>query len=130
MYDELVNALRICADGENCDHCAKWDIKQNGGRNACEYAICTDAADAIEELSRENESLAKSVNEANEILRRRRRWIPVTERLPDDDTHVLGWDGKRVRFVYVVTDLVFDAFAGKEGITHWMPLPEPPEEET
>lgn len=48
--DELVKSLRICADGENCDQCAKWDIKQNGGRNACEYAICTEAADAIEEL--------------------------------------------------------------------------------
>ena len=35
---------------------------------------------ALDELTRENESLAKSVNEASEILRR--RWIPVTERLP------------------------------------------------
>ena len=41
-----------------------------------------EAADAIEELTRENESLAKSVNEASEMLRR--RWIPVTERLPEE----------------------------------------------
>ena len=37
--------------GERCDKCGKWEVKQNGGRNACEYAICTEAADAIEELS-------------------------------------------------------------------------------
>lgn len=49
--DELVKSLRICADGEHCDQCAKWDIKQNGGRNACEYAICTEAANAIAELN-------------------------------------------------------------------------------
>lgn len=50
MYDELVKDLRICAEGEHCDKCGKWEMKQNGGRNACEYAICTEAADAIEEL--------------------------------------------------------------------------------
>lgn len=52
MYDELVSSLRICAEGVHCDKCAKWEIKQNGGRNACEFAICTEAADAIEELVR------------------------------------------------------------------------------
>ena len=50
MYEELLKSLRICADGEHCDQCTKWSIKQNGVRNACEYQICTEAADAIEEI--------------------------------------------------------------------------------
>lgn len=93
MYDELVKALRICEDGEHCGLCPKWDDKQNGGMNVCLTAICKEAADAIEELSRENESLAKSVNEASEILRK--RWIPVTERLPEEmDRSCGGWSAE------------------------------------
>ena len=66
MYEERIKALRNVSEYDSG------------------YAkLMYDAADAIEELSRENESLAKSVNEASEILRR--RWIPVTERLPECD---------------------------------------------
>ena len=56
--------------------------------------LCKEAADAIEELSRENESLAKSVNEASEILRK--RWIPVTEQAPEKEDMVIfyyAWTG-------------------------------------
>lgn len=52
MYDELVRSLRICAEGEHCDKCTKWEAKQNGGLNVCQTALCKEAADAIEELSR------------------------------------------------------------------------------
>ena len=66
-----------------------------------------------------------------------RRWIPVTERLPERDVQVLGWykdnpfsqyrpevvawNGNGWIFVYAhryVTD-----------VTHWMPLPQPLKEE-
>lgn len=52
MYDELVRSLRICAEGEHCDKCTKWEAKQNGGLNVCLTALCKEAADAIEELMR------------------------------------------------------------------------------
>lgn len=67
------------------------------------------AADAIEELSKP-------------------RWIPVTERLPEKHERVLV-HSKRVK---MKTD-----FINNDGkwyttplVTHWMPLPEPPKEET
>ena len=113
MYDELVNALRVCADGEHCIKCSKWELKLNAGRNACEFAICTEAADAIEELSKP-------------------RWIPVTERLPRDRQFVLVYcgDNKRIRPSdrFDVAILLGDSIFTSLGVTHWMPLPEPPKE--
>lgn len=65
MYDELIARLREKAGAFDYD--GRPDI-------ACDYE---QAADAIEELSRENKSLAKRVNEASEVLRK--HWIPVME---------------------------------------------------
>ena len=55
----LVKSLRICAEGEHCDKCGKWELKQNGGRNVCEFAILSEAADAIEELSKYAETMMR-----------------------------------------------------------------------
>ena len=65
-----------------------------------------------------------------------RRWIPVTERLPERDVQVLGWykdnpfsqyrhevvawNGNGWVFVY--------AHRYVTNVTHWMPLPDAPEE--
>lgn len=54
MYDELVRSLRICAEGEHCDKCTKWEAKQNGGLNVCQTALCKEAADAIENLEKQH----------------------------------------------------------------------------
>ena len=54
-----------------------------------------------------------------------RRWIPVTERLPDIGIEVLVYsedDGICVDYY------VGDSF-GYFDVTHWMPLPEPPKGE-
>lgn len=117
-------------------------------------SLISQAADAIDELTRENESLAKSVNEASEILRR--RWIPVTERLPEDGSLVgklIADSDGCIRIASqcavitlsggktVYTDLIdLVSFLAKDTpttewedcthITHWMPLPEPPKEES
>ena len=76
-------------------------------------------------------------------------WIPVTERLPDDEQEVLviahGWDG---RLVYVGSRKRVEAqkswltgitnkssewslwgwYLKEPMVTHWMPMPEPPKE--
>jgi hypothetical protein len=85
MYDELIKALRDPAHSLDCEFCdSRYCHPDRKGYGKC---IIVKAADAIAELSRENESLAKSVNEASEILRK--RWIPVTERLPQTNADKL-----------------------------------------
>jgi len=61
-------------------------------------------------------------------LRAERRWIPVEERLPEDNEWVLGadrcWRGHPYRawlYHHALRDLFVYEFS------HWMPLPEPPE---
>ena len=50
------------------------------------------AADAIEELVKENESLAVDLADSNERRKKKRKpqWIPVTEQLPESGVHVLA----------------------------------------
>ena len=81
---------------------------------------------------------------ANELLQKeqeKHRWIPVTERLPDPnddgDYVIVCATEKNDRIDYqnaVIMAFVCDeGFVDTEmdfvltGVTHWMPLPEPPE---
>ena len=66
------------------------------------------------------------------------RWIPCSERLPEDDREVLACSGKDVFIahcegeywaVYLLNteDDCYEQHVVK--VTHWMPLPEPPKME-
>ena len=56
MYNELIDALRLCADEceEDCERCAYY-------KHGCMVKMMNDAADAIERLMAEIEQL-KSAN--------------------------------------------------------------------
>ena len=62
------------------------------------------------------------------------KWIPVTERLPKNFISVLGYmtdagDFPPVRECYTVGNaFFFPALGDVHPVSHWMPLPEPPEE--
>lgn len=62
-------------------------------------------------------------------------WIPVTERLPKIHTNVLVYRPKMATNI-MVSYFGYDRFCdgavdiwGNKVITHWMPLPQPPEGE-
>ena len=116
MYDELINGLREDAEWAESN---VW------------YAPITlsdhlkQAADAIEVLSK---------------VEKTTQWIPVAERLPIFDKVVQITDGINVGHGYLegvrstagVVYMWQSPFCDidEEHITHWMPLPEPPKEET
>lgn len=116
--EEIVKALRYCADGESCIDC----IYPNMG---LPYLPCyqkdKDAADLIEAQAAEIENMKAQVP----------RWIPVEERLPEQDVPVLARfeDGRIPR---QSPDIVlwnghgwmhWHLHRNVCGITHWMPLP-------
>ena len=116
--EEIVQALRYCANGESCIDCIYTNI-------GLPYLPCyqkdKDAADLIEAQAAEIEKLKAQVP----------RWIPVEECLPEQDVPVLAWfeDGLISR---QSPDIVLWNGRGWMhvhlhrnvcGITHWMPLP-------
>ena len=140
---EIVQALRCCAYGTRCEKCPARDEPD------CIDATNSRAAAAIERLTAENAA-----------LREKQRWIPVTERLPEERALVnVVWVNrvpepyyKKIKGVpfsdtacfyrenwYWDSPVVLDLLAeyGEDNldlvddaveITHWMPLPEVPEE--
>ena len=70
-------------------------------------------------------------------LREQSQWISVKERLPETYTNVIvlhenGHTGIEWRYkhspCYKTANFLFDPLYGE--VTHWMPLPEPPKEDT
>ena len=125
--DEIVKALRACGRRScgDCPYCKRLD---------CD-TMSFDAADLIEQQAARIAELEAKVP----------RWIPVTERLPENGVPVLvnyigNNSGKyHPDAIAVWTDYgcfwwegsLEDCYAEVAmPITHWMPLPGWPEEET
>lgn len=116
---EIVQALRCCADGE-CKDCAMHEDTQR-----CQENILLRAADLIERLTAENAALREKAPQ----------WISVEERRPEPGKRVLATDGVFVGEAYRTsadTWRRYDGIAMRDClgsiVTHWMPLPEAPEE--
>ena len=138
----LVNTLREHAEWQRGN---EWETPITLGDDLVEAADRIANQDThilalqkeIEGLRTQNEQLrgaaALVAKESAELLER--RWIPVTERLPEDPVK------KVLVFVPHTHGNIVDAgrYLGADGwvlegwyltqnaVTHWMPLPEPPE---
>ncbi len=140
MHEELVARVRY--------HIEK--AKFCGLENHEATQLLKEAADAIEELRRENELIKMDFESADSayvaLLPLIPRWIPVMERLPGIDTTVLLFDPEEGDCLLAQLTVTSEDEDGKnywwvdkdenlvpfEAYTHWMPisLPEPPKEET
>jgi len=144
MYEDLVNLARYCAEKDACINCPVGGCQGTTG-------IMNHLADAIEELQQTVKHYKGCSDdwykEACDYKAMLPRWIPVTEQkppLPEDEdvcyVQVIGAvkgkkeaepvlysrayrlrDWKRVRIERFVGD------GEVLEVTHWMPMPEPPE---
>lgn len=98
------------------------------------------ADSAMEGLLAENESLQNQLIQRNDELLKLReqvpRWISAAERMPEENSTVLVYRPGMVRTILLVHygkrwengDVKSTEAGFKNGaISHWMPLPEPPE---
>ena len=156
-YTELSKSLRICGEwgtevripGEpsECDGCSYYNADKDECKSWDEPGrkehLLLDAADAIEHLLK----LYKSAESDHEDMRNafiaeveKHRWIPVEEKLPDFEGAVLCMrksythPGMRYQEIMYGDENGFSnvdsIYAEPGNVTHWMPLPYPPKEET
>lgn len=137
MYDELKERCRACSQGciypSKCSYFDKPPLK-------CMRQLLSEAADAIEELQKavyfhkyNSEFWEDKYNSLAD-----EKWIPVTERLPKEGEFALVYgdlypnkhDGGVIAVSKRVDWNYWQGFGRERDITHWMPLPEPPKEET
>lgn len=70
---------------------------------------------------------AKVLREAAELLKAAPEWISVTDKLPEDNGHYLC----ALTFGLVVIDTWYAGeWVNGGNVTHWMPLPKLPKEES
>lgn len=80
---------------------------------------------ALLKIETQNERIAE--------LEAERRWIPVSERLPEEGQIVIGWNWVSQTVAVVRYHKLTDKFCeywrgGHMKIIYWQPLPQPPKE--
>lgn len=125
--EEIKKGLECCGADEPCEECCPYHPEVN----SCIEMIARDALFYIRQLENQIADLGKKVP----------KWIDVDERLPDKNENVLiaanGYVHSAAYYEYSdgmafsteTGDDIFCAGHGKDKVTHWMPLPEPPKEE-
>lgn len=129
---ELIKALRDCTNKCDCATCEYRNVSDEFGGGFCFDVLTDRAADQIEEQDAEIKALWDKVPE----------WIPVSERLPEPEKMVLLIVSGKIKNISFVDAYELGEFDTDEGwilemwpewkdpkVTHWMPLPELPEEE-
>lgn len=126
--EEIIQVLRICATHieKGCGLCPQMKYVR------CTERLADEAITMIEHLTAEN---AKAEAERDALREKVPQWISVEDRRPKTGTRVLATDGVFVGEAYRTsadTWRRYDGIAMRDCIgsvvTHWMPLPEAPEE--
>ena len=106
--------------------------KLSGQGSEYRRTVCRQAAEKLEELTVGADAHIGPPSSApvgaDAHIGPNQRWIPVTERLPEGMKDVLvirAHGDPDIEFLFHDGTWVGDT-EGKQDVTHWMPLPEPP----
>jgi len=89
--------------------------------------VCNDCGASAKSIVDWNtRPIEDALNKRIAELEAARRWIPVGERLPEEKQNVLALDRTGTAYHWEYSKCLSNIFVGY--YTHWMPLPEPPEE--
>lgn len=136
----LRNMLETCADisGTKDTICQEMCCPYDDD-NCCHETILMGALALIERLESEHEEFERLESERDEALAKVPKWISVKERLPVKKYRVIvrtghnlvttGWRSYHVDVKGGELWEVDEAHNYRNDVTHWMPLPQPPEEE-
>ena len=131
--DEIKKGMECCTRQENCDVCPyqACNAQLRGyDEPMCISRLLTDVHEYIRKLEYRCEYFADWIHD---MAMEEPRWISVEERLPDNDIQYLTYTTARECVVCYYNgdgDWISDwASNDSPDVTHWMPLPEPPEEE-
>ena len=107
-------------------------LRKNADENPCQFACeeCNEADCLTPVLRTTADLIEQQAARIAELEAKVPRWISVTEKIPPDQEEVLVLTRSKnsVRNVdkgYWAIDHFIHR--GRAGVTHWMPLPEPPE---
>ncbi len=121
-------------DGQDIDYLEPSEVYSLGrtaGWNACRDAMLH-GAEPVSQTYKLNELSGNSPVTPDS-------WISCSERMPEIRQTVIGWNGYAVRQCVYTRNEYAKTQKGREprfetltgiwhGVTHWMPLPEPPQE--
>lgn len=117
--EEIKKGLEYCSEKAKRETKCSECIYFNDPRGWCSTAITKDALDYIQQLEAQQP-----------------RWISVGERLPENGQKIIaafrgssGWVVDQARYAYGEFDFASWVNVLGDNITHWMPLPQSPEEE-
>lgn len=122
--EEILTALRRLKVETGSLACMGCGREHDCGVHGCR--IMREAAELIEKLTDRCARYAEEIA----VLQERTRWIPVTERLPDQCVDVLvRYRDKHILMGTARCDDWLDEDLEDGVITHWMRMPKGPEEE-
>ena len=127
-YTETIESLRCCFGFGTCSECKVKSMMKEDPlpcKLGCKEQLGLYAAELIERLTAEN---AKAEAERDALLEKK-RWILVSKKEPEYDMPQLAMtsDGEVLIANYAYGEW-FDTWGQDVDVTHWMPLPEAPED--
>lgn len=136
MNEELVKTLRNCGYPNSYRYCPNCVFVGKYGGSCDLKKLLSEAADAIERWQYYNAFWQEAAKMAHE---NEPKWIPITERLPELGVSVLTYC-PAILYIEIqslekhVGNLHWENQHGDwqdlEAVDLWMPLPQPPKEET